>query len=82
MRTTGTDEQTGPSGTIVPLSVKLLLPRAAADIAGVCRQTLRRHAEKGDLTIVETLGGHARYLEDEILALRATKHGIPAEAVA
>jgi hypothetical protein len=82
MRTSETDGPTGSSGTIVPLSVKLLVPQMAAVIAGVDRRTLRRHAAKGDLTIVETLGGHARYLENEILALRARKQAVPAEAVA
>jgi excisionase family DNA binding protein len=48
----------------------LLAPKEAAARLGVNVKTLRRWAEAGELTAVRTLGGHHRYLTDEIEALR------------
>lgn len=77
MQTTETDGPTGPSETDVPPPVRLLQPRDAVPLAGVTRRTLRRYVDRGLLTIVETLGGHARYREDEILALRRARIRTP-----
>ena len=49
---------------------ELLTPREVAHLFGVDPKTVTRWARAGRLTTVRTLGGHRRYLNSEIDALR------------
>ena len=50
-----------------------LTPRQAADLLGVCSRTVTRWADLGHLPYIMTLGGHRRFREADVLALR--RHG-------
>lgn len=47
----------------------LLTPAETAQAFGVNVKTLTRWANSGKLSSVRTLGGHRRFLEDEVAAL-------------
>jgi len=49
---------------------RLLSPAEAAAALKVHRNTLARLEGRGDLTALRTLGGHRRYREAEVEALR------------
>lgn len=53
-----------PKGVLLPLGV-------AAAISGINYKRLTRMADRGQVTVTKTAGGHRRYLEDEIRALAA-----------
>jgi excisionase family DNA binding protein len=48
----------------------LLTPREVAHLFGVDPKTVTRWARAGRLTTLRTLGGHRRYLNSEVEALR------------
>jgi excisionase family DNA binding protein len=50
--------------------VPILRPAEAAELLGVRLSKLRRLEATGRLVTVRTLGGHRRYREDDVLALR------------
>ncbi|MGH9224298.1 MAG: helix-turn-helix domain-containing protein [Acidimicrobiales bacterium] len=50
-----------------------LTPRQAASLLGVCSRTVTRWADLGHLPFITTLGGHRRFRESDVLALR--RHG-------
>ena len=50
--------------------VALLRPAEAAETLGLPLRKLRRLAASGHLVTVRTLGGHRRYREDDVFALR------------
>jgi excisionase family DNA binding protein len=50
--------------------VPILRPAEAAQLLGVRLSKLRRLEATGRLVTVRTLGGHRRYREDDVLALR------------
>ena len=56
----------------------LLTPAEVATMFRVDPKTVTRWAKAGKLTSIRTLGGHRRYREAEVNALRA---GIPAPRV-
>jgi excisionase family DNA binding protein len=41
--------------------VVLVLPSEAAKLVGLCSKTLSRMADRGELTVRKTIGGHRRY---------------------
>jgi excisionase family DNA binding protein len=45
---------------------RLLRPIEVAELFGVHRKAVGRWAEEGRLTTIRTLGGHRRFLEDEV----------------
>ncbi|PID29233.1 MerR family DNA-binding transcriptional regulator [Candidatus Saccharibacteria bacterium] len=49
---------------------RLLSPRDVAEMFSVSPKTVARWAAAGKLSAVRTLGGHRRYRESEVLALR------------
>jgi excisionase family DNA binding protein len=48
----------------------MLRPAEAATLLGVSLAHLRRLASTGRLVTVRTLGGHRRYREDDVLAVK------------
>ena len=48
----------------------LLKPGEVAALFNVDPKTVSSWADAGKLSVVRTLGGHRRYLESEVLALR------------
>jgi excisionase family DNA binding protein len=50
--------------------VPILRPCEAAELLGVHLSRLRRLEAAGRLVTVRTLGGHRRYRQDDVLALR------------
>jgi predicted site-specific integrase-resolvase len=48
----------------------LLKPGEVAALFNVDPKTVSSWGDAGKLTVVRTLGGHRRYLESEVLALR------------
>ena len=48
----------------------MLRPAEAAELLGVSLAHLRRLASTGRLVTVRTLGGHRRYREDDVMAVR------------
>ncbi|HET9772535.1 MAG TPA: helix-turn-helix domain-containing protein [Acidimicrobiia bacterium] len=50
--------------------VPILRPGEAAELLGVHLSRLRRLEASGRLVTVRTLGGHRRYRQDDVLALR------------
>jgi predicted site-specific integrase-resolvase len=48
----------------------LLKPGEVAALFNVDPKTVSSWGDSGKLTVVRTLGGHRRYLESEVLALR------------
>ena len=48
----------------------MLRPAEAAAALGVSLASLRRLAASGRLVTVRTLGGHRRYREDDVMAVR------------
>ena len=50
--------------------VPILRPCEAAELLGVHLSRLRRLEASGRLVTVRTLGGHRRYRQDDVLALR------------
>lgn len=60
---------------------RLLTTREAADILGVGPTTVKRWSDEGKLPALKTAGGHRRYREVDVLAMRhrgETTDGIPA----
>ena len=51
-------------------SEMMLRPAEAAALLGVSLAHLRRLASTGRLVTVRTLGGHRRYREDDVMAVR------------
>jgi excisionase family DNA binding protein len=49
---------------------RMLRPAEAAAALGVSLASLRRLAASGRLVTVRTLGGHRRYREDDVMAVR------------
>jgi excisionase family DNA binding protein len=49
-----------------PKPPRLLRPFEVAELFGVHRKAVGRWAEAGRLTTIRTLGGHRRFLEDEV----------------
>ncbi len=49
---------------------RMLRPAEAAEALGVSLASLRRLATSGRLVTVRTLGGHRRYREDDVMAVR------------
>ena len=45
-------------------------PGEAAELLGVCSRTMARWADMGHLPYITTLGGHRRFREADVLALR------------
>lgn len=61
--------QVGSSGaTQVPN--RLLHPKEAAALLGIDRRTLTRAAQRGRIKAVRTPGGHRRYYEADVAALK------------
>ena len=56
----------------------LLKPHEVAALFDVDPQTVSSWGNAGKLTVIRTLGGHRRYLESEVLALRKTLSGADA----
>lgn len=50
--------------------IPILRPCEAAELLGVHLSRLRRLEASGRLVTVRTLGGHRRYRQDDVLALR------------
>ena len=46
---------------------KLLSPREAALILGICTKTLREWANDGDIKFFTTRGGHKRFAREELM---------------
>lgn len=58
---------------------RLLTPGEVAEMLDVDPKTVTRRAKAGKLTSIRTLGGHRRYYEDEVKAMRdATRPRPPA----
>lgn len=60
----------------------LLTTREAADILGVGPTTVKRWSDEGKLPALKTAGGHRRYREVDVLAMRnrgETSDGIPGQ---
>ena len=55
----------------------LLRPSQVAALFNVDPKTVSNWADSGMLTVVWTLGGHRRYLETEVLALRREVARVP-----
>ncbi len=53
---------------------ELLTPREVAALFGVDPKTVARWANEGQLTTVRTLGGHRRFLRDEVMTLSASRN--------
>ena len=51
----------------------LLKPGEVAALFNVDPKTVSSWADAGKLSVVRTLGGHRRYLESEVLALRRSQ---------
>jgi excisionase family DNA binding protein len=51
---------------------RLLTPAEVADMFAVEPKTVTRWAKAGKLASIRTLGGHRRYRESEVEALRAS----------
>lgn len=51
----------------------LLKPGEVAALFNVDPKTVSSWGDSGKLTVVRTLGGHRRYLESEVLALRNSR---------
>lgn len=47
-----------------------LTPGQAAELLGVCSRTVARWADMGHLPFITTLGGHRRFRESDVIALR------------
>lgn len=61
---------------------RLLTTREAADILGVGPTTVKRWSDEGKLPALKTAGGHRRYREPDVLAMRSrgeTSDGIPGQ---
>lgn len=56
----------------------LLRPSQVAALFNVDPKTVSSWADSGKLTVVWTLGGHRRYLETEVMALRREVARLPA----
>jgi len=52
-------------------AVPLLRPKEVGDLFGVVPKTVARWAKEGRLRCIRTPGGHARFIESEVMALRA-----------
>lgn len=50
-------------------SPRLLTPAEVAELFRVDPKTVTRWARAGKLSAIKTLGGHRRYLEDEVMAI-------------
>jgi predicted site-specific integrase-resolvase len=55
----------------------LLRPAQVAALFNVDPKTVSSWADAGKLTVVYTLGGHRRYLETEVMALRREVARVP-----
>ena len=53
----------------MPDSKVLMTPAEVATLFRVDPKTVTRWADAGKLTAVRTLGGHRRYVEDEVMSL-------------
>lgn len=82
METTDPSSSTGSTATAVQFKAAvpadttgeaLLRPFIAGRILGVDRRTLLRYLDKGLLDSIPTAGGHNRYKESQVRALRASK---------
>ncbi len=51
----------------------LLKPSQVAALFNVDPKTVSAWGDSGKLTVVRTLGGHRRYLQSEVLALRTSR---------
>ena len=56
----------------MPPSEPLMTPGQVASMFGVRPKAVRAWADARKLTVIRTLGGHRRYREVEVLALRAS----------
>ena len=68
--------------THVKTGERLLTTREAADILGVGPTTVKRWSDEGKLPALKTAGGHRRYREGDVLAMRNrgdTTDGIPSQ---
>lgn len=59
-------------------ALDLITPAEAAAMFGVDRKTIGRWGDSGRLRVYRTLGGHRRYVRDEVAAL-ALEHQQPRE---
>lgn len=57
----------------------LLTPSQAATILGVDPKTVSRYARDGKIGYFRTLGGHRRFKEADVIAMRDAKQGITTE---
>ena len=57
----------------------LMTPAEVAALFRVDPKTVTRWADAGKMTAVRTLGGHRRYLQDEVQNLLASRSLSPAE---
>lgn len=67
--------------TETKISERLLTTREAADILGVGPTTVKRWSDEGKLRAIKTAGGHRRYREADVLAMRfqgEASDGLPA----
>lgn len=55
----------------VKLGERLLTTREAAEILGVGPTTVKRWCDEGKLPAIKTAGGHRRYRETDVLAMRS-----------
>ena len=46
---------------------KLLTPREAALVLGICTKTLREWAKDGDIKYFTTRGGHKRFVREDLI---------------
>lgn len=53
----------------------LLTPAQASAILGVDPKTVSRYARSGKIGYFRTLGGHRRFKESDVIALRDAKQG-------
>jgi excisionase family DNA binding protein len=58
-----------------PKRLELMTPAEVARLFGVRPPTITRWAKAGRLSTVRTLGGHRRFLADEVRALLAEARG-------
>jgi predicted site-specific integrase-resolvase len=57
----------------------LLRPHEVAALFDVDPRTVSSWGNAGKLTVIRTLGGHRRYLETEVLALRNEHPRVPTQ---
>jgi len=64
----------------VPEDRVLMTPAEVASLFRVDPKTVTRWADAGKLTAVRTLGGHRRYLQEEVQSLLTDSSPAPADS--